>query len=90
MTTVKCPCGFDSKVAMPKGSHNVGELKKKLDMAWIMFMNGDSVWICRSCENLINVAALKISNILGSTYWTATSVLPKRGNDLVRFHIPNA
>jgi hypothetical protein len=77
MPTVKCPCGFDSGIPTPPGSQAIGEMTKTLNMAWVLLMDGNSVWICRTCEKLVNEAAMRISNILGSRHWTSTMVLPR-------------
>lgn len=77
MTTMKCPCGFDSKYTHSSDSYAVGEVQRKSGLSFIILMDGGSVWVCKACLKIMNDAATKISDILGSTYWTATSVMPR-------------
>jgi hypothetical protein len=77
--TVQCPCGWDSGLRHLGSSYNVGDESKRLGMAWIMLQDGGSVWICRTCEKAVNEAAVRISTVLGSEYWVASSVLPRSG-----------
>lgn len=75
--TMKCPCGFDSGYTHTSNSYPVGEVQKKSGLTFIMLQDGESVWICPTCLKIVNDAAVKISDVLGSTYWVAISVLPR-------------
>ena len=76
MATLKCRCGFDSLCAKPEGSYHVGTLAQQSGMTWVMLQDGVSVWLCGTCAGRVHELARKITEILGSDMWVASSVMP--------------
>jgi hypothetical protein len=74
MATRKCQCGFDSGVEAAPSGYNVAAEEERTGMKWVMLLDGHSVWLCPKCYEAARRAAIKIRDILGSSYFSASSL----------------
>lgn len=76
--TLKCRCGFDSGVAVAEGSFNVGQRQKETGMFFVFLQDGESVFICATCNQKAQEAIAIVSSIVGSDHWVPSSMIRRR------------
>lgn len=76
--TLKCRCGFDSGVEVAPGSFNVGQRMRETGMIFVFLQDGESAWICPSCNARAQEHIKAVSEIVGSDDWVPRSMVREK------------
>lgn len=71
---LKCRCGYECPVEVPEGSYNVGERKRQTGMFFVFLADGESTWICKTCNDELVRLVKKAYEIVGSDHWSPYAV----------------